>query len=163
MQDGRAEEGHREHVVALLHRLRLRTDADLASKLDGVPGMRGSFGAILGILPADGARPTVLAARLGITKQSLGERLRDLEQRGWVESVPDPTDGRALIVRRTADGDRIREITELAIDSMESDWASQVGDRRFRTFLAVLSELGERSMPTGPADGTAAPGEARVR
>jgi DNA-binding MarR family transcriptional regulator len=163
MQDRRAEEGHREHVVALLHRLRQRTDADLASKLDGVPGMRGSFGAILGVLPADGARPTVLAERLGITKQSLGERLRELEQRGWIESVPDPTDGRALIVRRTADGDRIREITGLAIASMESEWAAEVGDRRFRTFLAVLSELGERSMPTRQAEGAASPGETRVR
>jgi DNA-binding MarR family transcriptional regulator len=139
-----AEESPPEHVLALLHRLRQRTDADIAPRFASLPGMRGSFGHILGILPSGGARPTALAAQMGITKQSFGERVRELEQRGWVEAVPDPDDGRAQLIRRTPEGDRVREITEKVIASMENDWADQVGRTRYETFLSVLKELGEQ-------------------
>ena len=140
-----------QHVLALLHRLRQRTDADIAPRFAALPGMRGSFGHILGILPSDGARPTELAAQMGITKQSFGERVRELEQRGWVESQPDPGDGRALLIQRTPEGDRVRDLTERTIASMEHDWAEQVGHRRYETFLAVLKELGDRELVRRPS------------
>jgi DNA-binding MarR family transcriptional regulator len=143
MPSERTDDARPEHVLALLHRLRQRTDTDIAPRFRAVPGMRGSFGFILGVLPADGARPTALAAQMGITKQSLGERVRELERRGWVESLPDPADGRARLIRRTAEGDRVRRITEEVIASMEHDWAAQVGADRYATFLSVLRELGD--------------------
>lgn len=138
------------HVLALLHRLRQRTDADLAPRFLEVPGMRGSFGFILGVLPEEGARPTAMAAQTGITKQSFGERVRELERRGWVESLPDPADGRARLIRRTAEGDRVRRMTEEVIASMEHDWAGEVGADRYATFISVLRELAERPDAVGP-------------
>jgi len=137
------DESQPEHVLAMLHRLRQRTDADIAPRLTSIPAMRGSFGHILGTLPPNGARSTVMAAQMGITKQSFGERVRELEQRGWVESVPDPTDNRARLLRRTAEGDRVRKITEREIGSMEREWADQVGRDRYDVFLSVLKELGD--------------------
>lgn len=104
--------------------------------------MRGSFGRILGTLPGSGARATTIAEEMGITKQALGERLREMEARGWIESTTDPDDGRARIVRRTPEGDRIRGVTERAISAMERDWARQVGVDRYEVFTSVLRELG---------------------
>jgi DNA-binding MarR family transcriptional regulator len=143
MPTDRSDDSPPEHVLALLHRLRRRTDADITPRLVSVPGMRGSFGHILGIVPPDGGRATDMATQMGITKQSLGERVRELEQRGWVESVPDPDDGRARLIRRTAEGDRVRAMTEEVIARMERDWADQVGLDRYDVFRAVLRELGE--------------------
>ena len=130
------------HVMVLLERIRREADTELGTRLAGVEGMRGSFGRLLCTLPAGGVRPTAMAADMGITKQALGERLRELEDRGWIVSTPDPDDGRALLVRRTAAGTRIRGRTERAIASMEQDWAERVGAERYRVFTEVLAELG---------------------
>lgn len=130
------------HVFVLLERLRRRADADVAAGLTHVPGMRGSFGRILGTLPSAGSRASDMAGEMGITKQSLGERLRELEDRGWIESAPDPADGRARIIRRTRAGDRIRDTTERAIAEVERSWADQVGPERYDVFISVLRELG---------------------
>lgn len=108
-----------------------------------VPGMRGSFGRLLGTIPDEGARPTALAAGMWITKQSLGERLRALEERGWIEIEPDPEDRRARIVRRTPEGTRIRQVTEAAMDEMEAGWSAEVGAERYRVFREVLAQLAE--------------------
>src|SRR5438132_8204940 len=51
-----------------------------------------------------GSRLTELAELAQITKQSMGYLVDDLEQRGYVERVPDPRDGRARPVRLTARG-----------------------------------------------------------
>lgn len=110
-----------------------------------VPTMRGSFGRLLGTIPDEGARQTELAEGMWITKQSLGERLRALEERGWISIEPDPADRRARIVRRTPEGTRIRELTEQAMDEMEARWASEVGAERYRVFREVLAELSRRA------------------
>src|SRR5579859_7343846 len=57
-----------------------------------------------------GSRLTELAKRAGITKQSMGEMVDSLEQRGYVERIPDPTDARATLIRRTQRG---WELTQL--------------------------------------------------
>ncbi|MEZ5183654.1 MAG: MarR family transcriptional regulator, partial [Acidimicrobiales bacterium] len=110
-----------------------------------VVGLRGSAGRTLGVLPAGGARPSQLAEGTSITKQAMGERLAEMEQRGWITIEPDPTDGRARIVRRTAEGDRVRAATERAIASVEAELAAQVGATRWATFLEVLGELAHPS------------------
>jgi DNA-binding MarR family transcriptional regulator len=43
----------------------------------------------------EGTRLTELAARLGITKQAVGQLVDDLEAEGMVDRVPDPNDQRA--------------------------------------------------------------------
>ncbi|MCU1370323.1 MAG: Transcriptional regulator, MarR family [Ilumatobacteraceae bacterium] len=123
-------------------RLQRRANGEMSTLIaPKVAAMRGSFGRLLGTIPDDGARQTELADGLWITKQSLGERLRALEDRGWISIEPDPDDRRARIVRRTPEGDRIRALTEVAMAEMEAGWAAEVGAERYRTFRAVLAEL----------------------
>ena len=47
----------------------------------------------------DGTRATVLAERLGVSKQAIGPLIDELEAWGFLERVPDPSDGRAKLVR----------------------------------------------------------------
>ena len=51
-----------------------------------------------------GTRVTDLAAKIGITKQAVGQLVDDMERFGIVERVPDPDDGRAKRVCFTEAG-----------------------------------------------------------
>lgn len=147
------------HVLAAVEWLTRRIADDLrALRQDrAIPVTRGSHGRILHLLPADGARPTELAAGGWVTKQAVGQRVKELEELGLVRTDPDPTDGRAVIVRRTPAGDRVAAELHLAIADLERSWARQVGEDRYATFRAVLDELGadhapELLRPRTPAD-----------
>ncbi|WP_280499269.1 MarR family transcriptional regulator, partial [Nocardia cyriacigeorgica] len=52
----------------------------------------------------DGTRLTELAEQAQVTKQTAGFLVDQLERAGYVERVPDPTDGRARLVRLSARG-----------------------------------------------------------
>src|SRR5215510_8733281 len=47
----------------------------------------------------EGTRLTVLAKRLGVTKQAAGQLVDELEQFGMLERVADPADARAKLVK----------------------------------------------------------------
>jgi DNA-binding MarR family transcriptional regulator len=137
------------HVLDAIEWLMRRLQHERATRQAGDgPMLRGSQGRILHLLPAEGARPTELAAGDWITKQAIGQRVRELEEMGLVETGPDPDDGRAVIVRRTPEGDRIQKKILADIDAMERSWAEAVGEERYATFRAVLDELGADHAPT---------------
>ncbi|NUO89561.1 MAG: hypothetical protein HOQ18_01820 [Dermatophilaceae bacterium] len=55
--------------------------------------------------------------------------------------MPDPTDRRSRIVRRTAKGTRLTRKVAARIAPVEVDWARQVGQARYADFRATLAEL----------------------
>src|SRR5215208_6252392 len=79
----------------------------------------------------DGLRPSELATRNQLSRQSINDLLSDLEKRGYLERTPDPTDGRARIVRFT-----------------EREWAQVIGESRFDEFRSTLSELVAHALPS---------------
>lgn len=131
------------HVLAALERFRRRIDADLrrlASEEE--TRLRGSHGRILDLLGDEGTRPSALAADAWITRQAMSQRIRELEEAGLVETTPDPTDGRAVVVKRTAEGDQVRAGAVARIRTVETEWANLVGPDRYAIFRAVVDELG---------------------
>lgn len=89
----------------------------------------------------DGMRPTELAAATGISKQSVNDRLGELEQLGYLTRQPDPRDSRARIVRLTARGRRLHRAALAAHDRVEQEWAEAVGARRFSVLRQTLGAL----------------------
>src|SRR6266498_3789818 len=79
---------------------------ELAKRVEaaGFTDIRPGHGCVFGTIDPQGSRLTDLAQRANMTKQSVGEATSDLEQRGYVERVPDPDDGRAKIIRLTERG-----------------------------------------------------------
>jgi DNA-binding MarR family transcriptional regulator len=69
-----------------------------------------------------GTRLTQLAARTGLTHQSVGELVDALEKRGYVQRVADPKDGRARLVRLTHKGRRAVTTAIREIAAIESEW-----------------------------------------
>ena len=51
-------------------------------------------------------RVTDLAAEESVTQPAITLLVNRLQERGWVDRVPDPSDGRAVLVSVTADGQR---------------------------------------------------------
>jgi DNA-binding MarR family transcriptional regulator len=132
------------HVFAALERLRYRSDADMRRLVPrSIEGLRGSQARLLDMIAVAGSRPSELAEGAWISKQAVGQRLREMEERGWVSITPDPSDGRAVVVRRTRAGDRVRKAALATITSMEQEWAEQVGADRYAIFRAVVDELGQ--------------------
>src|SRR5512142_217151 len=79
-----------------------RVAATLAAR--GFTDYRPTYQVVFQWCRPEGSRLTELAERAGITKQSMGEIIDVLVQRGYLERIPDPTDGRATLIRRTERG-----------------------------------------------------------
>jgi DNA-binding MarR family transcriptional regulator len=121
------ERRHGERVVTLISLLRRTTQLmvdEISVRLDeaGYPNCPPSFHPIFENLDPDGTRLTVLAGRAGLTHQSVGEVVAELEHRGFVERVPDPLDRRARLVRLTPEGRNLVRVAVNVIDAIEREW-----------------------------------------
>ncbi len=125
---------------APLQAINARIAADLAAA--GYGDLRPAHFAVFQYLPAEGAHATALAERAQMTKQSMGYLIDHLEQRGYVERVPDPADQRARVVRRTARGWAVDQTARASIGRLEDEWGARIGAERMREFRAVLADLG---------------------
>lgn len=136
------------HLLAALDAFQSRVGAELGA-LAAATGIRirGSHGRILHLLAPEGTRPSRLAEGW-ITKQAVGQRVRELVELGLVVVEPDPGDGRATRVRRTAEGDRVRDRTLAGALDVERELRDQVGADRWAVFRDVLDEL---AWPMAPA------------
>src|SRR5215218_759320 len=96
--------------------------------------LRPSHLRLLSLTPPAGMRVTDLAARVGMTKQALGEFVATLQGGGLVEVAVDERDRRVRLVRLTPAGRRLRERVEAAIADTERNWRDQVGEARWAAF-----------------------------
>ncbi len=66
-----------------------------------------------------------------------------MERFGLAERLPDPRDGRGVIVRPTPAANEGFEAARSRLAKFEAEWEARVGPRRWRTFTAVLWEIQE--------------------
>src|ERR687897_270827 len=134
-------------LISLLRRTNQLMVNEITDRLEasGFPDSPPSFHPIFENLDPDGTRLTVLAARAGLTHQSVGEVVAELERRGYVERIPDPTDKRARLVSLT---DRGRDLVRAAvkhIGDIEREWGDRwrAGGLRGDVRAALLAGLAE--------------------
>ncbi|QBR92821.1 MarR family winged helix-turn-helix transcriptional regulator [Nocardioides euryhalodurans] len=141
-----------DHLLALLGRVMDDFRVDLHAASTGaagarrpapVRGLRSSQLRLLSLTPVDGMRVTDLAARVGMTKQALGEFANDLEERGLLETVRDPADRRVRILRPTLRGRQAVEAGEQMIGEVEARWRERLGPRKWDQLRALLVEAHE--------------------
>lgn len=92
-----------------------------------------------GITP--GARPTDVAAQVGVSKQALNYLLRELERRGYLRREPHPDDRRSKRIVLTERGLAAVGVIRDAVGEMEAAWAGRLGPKRFALLRDMLLEL----------------------
>ncbi|CAN7459172.1 MarR family transcriptional regulator [Phenylobacterium sp. LjRoot225] len=90
--------------------------------------------------PIDGARPSDVARRLGVSKQALNHLLGHLESCGYLERRSEPA-SRQTTIHYTERGWQILDVTIEAMQRLEADWRSQIGEQRFAELKASMKEL----------------------
>ena len=92
----------------------------------------------------EGLRPSQLADRRGITKQSVNDLLGHLEQHGYLLRVPDSVDRRARVVRLTSKGWRLQQTIYADAGAAQLRIAEILGPRRFAQLHNSLELLTEQ-------------------
>jgi len=92
----------------------------------------------------EGARPSELAAELGMSKQALNYMLGELERLGYLERLPDPADTRSKRIALTARGSAAVKAMLDAVRAVEHDWRRQLGAKEFEQLRTLLLDLNDR-------------------
>src|SRR5690348_13252868 len=100
--------------------------------------MRTRHYRLLSLIPDGGVRLARVVEVTGLTKQALAQALEPLEAGGYVDVVPDPTDRRARVVRRTDRGREVIAALRQLQERYEQAWAAEVGPDRWLAARAVL-------------------------
>jgi DNA-binding MarR family transcriptional regulator len=115
-------------IISVFRRAAGVMNEDLVARLAaaGFAGLNPSHQAVFENLDPGGTRLTELAARAGMTHQSMSELVSVLGQRGYLERRVDPGDRRARMVCLTSTGRRMarRALQEMA--AIEADWRERL-------------------------------------
>jgi len=113
--------------------------------VDGVVGagypQKPKHSAVFAQIEPEGSRLTDLAGRANITPQAMGELVDELEELGYVERQPDPSDRRAKLIVLTARGRSAVEAGHATIEGIEERITDILGERGHRTLRRLLTKL----------------------
>lgn len=135
-----AKANHMAH--SLLRAARLWNEQAIARvRARGFANARLSHTQVLPHLDLEGTRLTDLAARLDVTKQAAQQLINELEEAGLVERVPDPSDGRAKLIRFTAFGRRSILDGLDVLRGIEDELRRDIGDHAVDVLGAGLAKV----------------------
>ena len=121
----------------------LATDMIRESHARGHTQIRPAHDPVFATLPSEGARASDMAARAGITKQSMGEAIRDMVYLGLVEMTEDPTDRRAKLVTFTDAGMEVAQDGKRYMHALEQQWMDKFGEENYEIAREVLEGIVE--------------------
>ncbi|HEX5504070.1 MAG TPA: MarR family winged helix-turn-helix transcriptional regulator [Thermomicrobiales bacterium] len=139
----RLQELRDAHIGRLLLQAQRAFNAQAIRKLRarGHGGLGLAHTALLPHLDLDGTRITTLAERAGMTKQGMGQLVRDLERRGYVARAVDPADHRATLVSFTEAGWQFLRDAHAVKRELEAEYAAVLGEQRLDDLRATLTAL----------------------
>ena len=107
----------------------------------GYPYMRMPHIALMAHMTADGLRITEFADLMQVTKSAASQLVTFLEAHGLVERVPDPSDGRASLVRATPAADAGFRAARHRYAEIEEEWKRTIGREGLARLAKMLGEL----------------------
>jgi DNA-binding MarR family transcriptional regulator len=116
--------------------------AEVTARLQiGHDGITNAQTRVMTLIDREGTRPSELARRAGMTRQSMNEALAGLERSGLVTITADPTHARAKVATLTAAGAAgLRDGLRAAL-AVHDRWAALLGERKMAQLLKLLGEL----------------------
>ena len=140
----------RELPASLLMHIASRAAADRifsAVRDAGFPELTVAQSRLLMGVDPEGTRLSVLAERAQIAKQTATALVDKLERAGYVERAPDPSDGRARLVRLTPRAGTAIPVARAEEARIEAEWEEHLGTQRMvqlRDALTSLREITDR-------------------
>jgi DNA-binding MarR family transcriptional regulator len=105
----------------------------------GYPDIRIAHLAVTRHIDLAGTKIADVAARAGVTKQSMSEMVEQLREMGFVRLEADAGDKRAKIVTFTNSGQVLLETIRKAVASTERELTSRIGARRVAALRTALA------------------------
>jgi len=148
----RGSETEGPHVGAMMRLAWQRVWRDIFSGVAaaGYDDVNPAHVALFGYPGLDRQRPSELAERLQITRQSVNDLLGHLEHHGYLTREPDPADGRARVVRLTPRGRQLQETIHGQARAAEQQIADTLGPSRFAQLQRALEDLTSVAVPDDP-------------
>lgn len=103
--------------------------------------IRPTHGCVFRFVQGEGLRLTDIAERAGMTKQSVGEIVDDLVERGYAQRVPAPGDRRAKLICLTERGEAAQAHGRKLFAKVEKRWAERYGAERIDALRGLLEEI----------------------
>jgi len=103
--------------------------------------IRPTHGCVFRFVKGEGMRLTRLAELASMTKQSVGEVVDDLVDRGYAERVPDPADRRAKLIRLTERGKEAQTLGFGIFAEVEKRWIDRYGRDRIEQLRETLEAI----------------------
>ena len=133
-------------LIALVDRLNRALQEEMVRNghAAGYPELKPAHNALFGTLSASrGSHTADMAAQFGITRQSMGEIVRDLAALGIVQMSVDPDDRRAKLVTYTDYGLEVARAGRRHIVAVEQRLADEIGEADYARVLEVLARITE--------------------
>lgn len=108
--------------------------------------------ALIRMLPVEGLRTTEIGELAGMTKQAVGQLAIELERAGYVVRLPDPSDGRAKIVRFAARGQALVAALPQVLMNAEAQIAALIGSDEFMVLRRGLKTLAMHAAAADASD-----------
>ena len=96
----------------------------------GHPEARPLHGFALQAVGPDGVTASELARRLGVSKQAAAKTAAALDRLGYVVREPDPSDARAIRLRRSPLGDELLALSAVTFARLRQRWVDELGSER---------------------------------
>ncbi|HEX7279836.1 MAG TPA: MarR family transcriptional regulator [Solirubrobacterales bacterium] len=109
--------------------------------------VRPTHGCVFRYVDGEGLRLTEIAERAKLTKQSVGEIVDDLAERGYVQRIPDPEDRRAKLICLTGKGEAAQAHGRRLFAKVEKRWAQRYGAERIAGLRELLEEVAADKAP----------------
>ncbi len=120
-------------------------DTLLSAHLEALGLTNGEADVLTVILVADHSPvPSEIAAWLRLTGAGATGRLNTLERRGLINRVPNPADGRSVLIELTDDGARLAErVLEVKDAVVERSVVGRLGNPEAKALTASLDRLSD--------------------
>jgi DNA-binding MarR family transcriptional regulator len=134
---------HYTSVGLLLRLLHQHWSQAVDTALDdaGFGDIRPPHANVFTFVPPDGIQVSELTKLARVRKQTMAQAVEELEQLGYVERRPDPSDGRARLVFLTPRGQAVRPVAITAGRRVEEDWTELTSSQEIETLRQLLQTL----------------------
>jgi DNA-binding MarR family transcriptional regulator len=113
----------------------------------GYPGLTPAHGKVFPFIGPHGSRVADMARAAQITKQSMTDLVDLLEQQGYVQRQPDPSDQRAKLVCLTRRGQQVVNTANNALKKAYAEIEMTIGADGLATLHHLLATIHDHTLP----------------